>query len=84
MLSTVYPNPVHDITTADINTGRANTNILITITDMSGKTVYKKQMVSSTDNVKEQINMTNLSKGTYVITIFFDNVLRKSIKVLKL
>ena len=81
---TIYPNPVHDLTTADINTGRANTNLLIIITDMSGKTVYKKQMVSPTDNVKEQINMTNFSKGTYVITIFFDNVLRKSIKVLKL
>ena len=81
---TVYPNPVYDITTADINTGRPNTNILMTITDMSGKTVYKKQMVSSTDNVKEEINMSNFSKGTYVITFFFDNVLRKSIKVIKL
>jgi hypothetical protein len=80
----VYPNPVEDVTTADINTGRANTNILITITDMSGKTLYKKQMVSATDNVKEQINMSDFSQGSYVITVFFDNVMRKSIKVLKL
>jgi hypothetical protein len=81
---TVYPNPVHDITTADINTGRPNTNVLITVSDMSGKTLYKKQMVSVSDNIKEPINMSNFGKGTYVITIFFDNVMRKSIKVLKL
>ena len=80
----VYPNPVHDITTADINTGRINTNVLITVTDISGKTIYKKQMLSTTENIKEQINMSNLTNGTYIITIFFDNVLRKSIKVVKL
>ena len=81
---TVYPNPVHDFTTADINTGRPNTDILIIVTDMSGKILYKKQTISSTDLVEEQINMSNFSKGTYVVTFFCDNVLRKSIKVLKL
>ncbi|MGN6298386.1 MAG: PKD domain-containing protein, partial [Ginsengibacter sp.] len=80
----VYPNPVHDITTADINTGRINTNVLITVTDISGKIQYQKQVLSTTENLKEQINMSNLSQGTYVVTIFFDNVLRKSIKVVKL
>jgi hypothetical protein len=80
----VYPNPVQDITTADINTGRVNTNVLITVTDISGKTVYKKRVVSTTENVKEQINMSNLTNGSYIITIFFDNVLRKSVKVIKL
>jgi hypothetical protein len=80
----VYPNPVQDITTADINTGRVNTNVLVTVTDISGKTIYKKQVVSTTENVKEQINMSNLSQGLYIVTIFFDNVMRKSIKVVKL
>jgi hypothetical protein len=75
---------VHDITTADINTGRSNTNVLIKVTDITGKTFYTKQLISTTANVKEQINMSNLTNGTYIITIFFDNVLRKSIKVLKL
>jgi hypothetical protein len=81
---TVYPNPVHDLTTVDIHTGRPNTNILIAITDIFGKTIYKKEMISATDNLKEPINMTNFKNGVYVVTIFFDNVLRKSIKILKL
>jgi hypothetical protein len=51
---------------------------------MSGKTFYQKQVVSISDNIKVPIDMSNFSKGTYVITIFFDNVMRKSIKVVKL
>lgn len=80
----VYPNPVSDEVTVEINTGKNNTNLVIFITDMSGKTVYRKESVSSLSSAKFQIDMSNLPKGTYVITILFDGIDRQSIKVLRM
>ena len=80
----VYPNPVHDITTLEINSGRPNTGLMIVITDMTGKNVYKKELVSSFTQVKEKINMSNLGKGTYIITVLFDGMKKQSIKVLRM
>ena len=80
----VYPNPVQDIATVDISTEKPNTNLMIIITDMSGKVVYKKDFVSETINVKNEVNMSNLTKGIYIITVFFDGVEKQSVKVVKL
>ncbi|MEO6949693.1 MAG: right-handed parallel beta-helix repeat-containing protein [Ginsengibacter sp.] len=80
----VYPNPVQDITTVEMSTGKSNTSLLIMVTDMSGRIVYKRQLVSSASDVKEQINMDNLAKGTYVITVIFDGVEKRSVEVVKL
>ena len=80
----VYPNPVYDITTLEINAGRPNTALMIVISDMSGKNVHKKEFVSSSAEVKEQINMSKLVKGTYVITVYFDGMKKQSIKVLRM
>jgi chitodextrinase len=80
----VYPNPVQDITTLEINVGRPNTDLMIIMSDMSGKIVYKKVFVASLASVKEQIDMTSLGKGTYVITVYFDGMKKQSIKVFKL
>jgi len=80
----VYPNPVHDIANLQINTSQINTDIMIVITDLSGKSVYSEEFVSSTNNTIKQINMSNLIKGTYIITIFFDGIGRQSIKVLRI
>ena len=80
----IYPNPVLNIANLEINIGKINTNLMIVITDMSGKAVYKEQFVSSNSAEKRQINMSNLIKGTYVITIYFDGIERQSIKLVKL
>ena len=80
----VYPNPVRDITTLEINAERPNTGLMIIISDMTGKNVYKKEFVSSLAGVKEKINMSSLVKGTYVITVIFDGMKKQSIKVLRL
>ena len=80
----VYPNPVHDIATVDISTSKSNTNLMIVITDMSGKVVYKKNFVAAITNVKNEVNMSSLIKGTYVVTVFFDGMEKQSNKIIKL
>ena len=79
----VYPNPVVDFTTLDINSTIPNTTLLVVITDMQGKMVYRKQLVTGTYNTKERINMSTLSKGTYLMTVYFDSINKQSIKVIK-
>lgn len=83
-ITRAYPNPVSDVITLEINTQKNNTNLVILITDMSGKTVYRKELVSSSGPVKLQIDMSNLIKGTYVTAIFFDGIKEQSVKLLKL
>ena len=79
-----FPNPVQNIANLQINTAQANTDIMIVITDMWGKSVYSEESVSSTNNTTIQINMSNLIKGTYIITVLFDGIDRQSIKVLRM
>ncbi len=79
-----YPNPVRDVTTLDINTGKPNTNLMIVITNMTGKNVYKKEFVAASTNVKEQINMSSLIKGIYIITVYFDGMKKQSITVARM
>lgn len=80
----IYPNPVHDIATLEVNTGSPNTNIGIVISDMSGRTVYKEEFVSSSTTTSKQINMSNLIKGTYIVTVYFDGSIAQSVKVQRL
>ena len=42
----VYPNPVMNVTTLEINIPVLNTDVIITISDMKGSTVYKKEINS--------------------------------------
>ncbi len=80
----VYPNPVSDIATIEINAGKVNAYLVIFITDMSGKTVFRKDMVTVSALTKEQINMQTFVKGTYMITILIDGKDKQSFKVVKL
>ncbi len=80
----VYPNPVQSIANLVINTAQANTDIKIVITDLTGKSVYTEEFVSSTNSVTKQIDMSNLIKGTYIITLYFDGIEKQSIKVLRM
>jgi hypothetical protein len=80
----VYPNPVHDVATVEITAPSINTDIIIVITDMNGKTVYTDQFVSSSTYVQKQINMSNLIKGTYFVTVYFDGMQQQTVKVIRL
>ena len=80
----VYPNPVHNMTNVELNTQADNSRITIKISDISGNIVYQKEFVSTTTNVKKQIDMSSMGKGTYVVTVLVDGVVKESVKVVKM
>ncbi|MEY2916984.1 MAG: hypothetical protein RIS73_698, partial [Bacteroidota bacterium] len=79
----VYPNPIVDYTTLEINNTTADATVLIVVTDMQGKNIYKKQLTTVSYNTKEKIDMSSLSKGSYLITVYFDAIQRLTIKAIK-
>jgi hypothetical protein len=80
----VYPNPVVDVANVAITTPENNTNVTVTITNISGKTVFSKDFVSVSNSVLQQVDMSNLIKGVYIVTVYFDGMQKQSVKVVKL
>ncbi len=80
---TLYPNPVIDITTLDIKNTNANGTVLIQVTDLQGKIVYKKQLSAGNYATKEKINMSTFSKGVYLVTVYFTSQDKQTIKAMK-
>ena len=80
----IYPNPVHSVTTLEVTAPAENTNVAIIITDMSGTAVYKKQFISGSVHISEKIDMSNLIKGVYVVSVYFDGIAMQSMKVIRL
>ncbi|MEO8110608.1 MAG: T9SS type A sorting domain-containing protein, partial [Ginsengibacter sp.] len=79
----VYPNPVQDIATLEITTGKSNTSLLIMVNDMQGNTVYRQQIPGGQSTLFYKIDMGNLTGGIYVITVYFNAIENQSIRVLK-
>jgi ribosomal protein L14 len=80
----VYPKPVTDVTTLEINTTQPDPNLLIVITNMNGQIVYKSAITSGQTDIKQTLNLSNLIKGAYAVTVYFSNQEKQSIKILKL
>ncbi|MBK6633213.1 MAG: T9SS type A sorting domain-containing protein [Chitinophagaceae bacterium] len=80
----VYPNPVADIATLEIKASVLNSKQTVTITDMHGKIVFRKDLSYAQQNFTEKIDMRNLIKGTYIITVFFENGEKKNMKIVKM
>ncbi|KAA9039313.1 T9SS type A sorting domain-containing protein [Ginsengibacter hankyongi] len=78
------PNPVIDETTLEIKTSQVYSKLLLIVTDMNGKIVYKKEITGGQTELKEKLNMSNLIKGTYAITIYYSDKEKQSIKVIRL
>ena len=79
-----YPNPVQDVASLEINTAGLNTKVRIVMSNISGKTIFTKELGVVQNNVKEAINISNYVNGVYFITILFDGIQQQSIKVIKL
>ncbi len=79
----VYPNPVIDFATVDINTTIDNIPLLLTVTDAMGKVLYQKKLQVSAYNAKERINMNSFAKGTYIVTIYYNSQNKESVKIIK-
>lgn len=80
----VYPNPVIDIATLEINSTQPIPHILVTITNMNGQIVYKNDITSGQINISQALNLSNLMKGAYAVTVYFSNVEKQTLKILKL
>ncbi|MBS1509716.1 MAG: right-handed parallel beta-helix repeat-containing protein [Bacteroidetes bacterium] len=79
----VYPNPVLTTTTLDMNLTIPTSTVLVTITDMQGKTVYKKKVATTTYRTREPLDMSMLARGTYLVTVYLDATNKKTIPVIK-
>jgi hypothetical protein len=75
---TIFPNPAHDATT--INLSGANGKVLITVVDMSGRTVASQTQECSSDCVMT-MEVADLAQGAYFVRITGDkiNVVKKLI-----
>jgi len=79
----IYPNPVVNITTLEINKTNDNPKVIEAITDAQGKTILFKELRSQQNRIIEKIDMTSLPKGIYFVTVIFGNNEKKTLKVIK-
>jgi hypothetical protein len=80
---TIYPNPIVSSTTINIDRNDPNSTLLMVITDMLGKTVYQKQLSTGNFNIKQQVDFSNLSKGTYFVTVYFSSGEKQTVKAIR-
>ena len=66
-LATISPNPSNGIINLDF--AKSVTTGKITVTDLAGRSVYVNKLNSSKS---QQINLTNLTNGVYIISIESD------------
>ncbi len=79
----IYPNPVRDIATIEINSENLNSRLTVIISDFAGKIVYKKQMIPADYKTIEKINMSGYAKGSYTVSIFFDQKDKQVLTIIK-
>jgi len=79
----IYPNPVKDITTVEIYSENINSRLTLFISDFAGKIVYRKQIISSDYKTTEKINMSTFSKGSYALSVFFDDKDKQVLTIIK-
>ncbi|MBP6025490.1 PKD domain-containing protein [Ferruginibacter sp.] len=79
----VYPNPVIDFTTLEINTTNNKSGMLIVVTDLQGRVVYTKQIPAGRYSIKERINMSSFAKSMYLITVHFSSQDKHTLKTIK-
>ncbi len=79
----IYPNPVIDIATLEITTEKSNAPLIVEVTDLSGKIVYRSQVYATQNVTINKINMSNLIKGIYAVTVYFSGNDKQTIKVFR-
>lgn len=64
--SKIYPNPTYDVLTIETQTEAKNVNYILT--DLTGKVIISKNNISN----YEQIDLSGLQSGIYLIKIIYD------------
>lgn len=69
----LFPNPANDVLQVKLSVSQAQ-SITMQMLDVSGKVLYTKTSVAASGEVKENIDVRNFTKGTYLIKINGDTV----------
>jgi hypothetical protein len=77
----VYPNPTTGITTVSLEL-ILNTESKIEIYNLSGSLVQSEKLIITSGDTKQQIDISNLPSGVYVLKVIANNKYR-TIKVVK-
>ena len=80
----IFPNPVNDVANISINSGKKYSDMSMVITDINGRTFMKRPIAFNRSSTVEKVNLSNLSKGVYIVTVYFDGQNPTSAKLIKL
>ena len=78
-ISKVYPNPVKEQLNIILNTPNSE-RVSIRISDLVGKTISQKELQTNQGDNNIQFNISNLSRGTYLIKVYSSNNSEMSIQ----
>src|SRR5947209_7478860 len=78
----VYPNPAHDVTTAQI-TSQVTGTVKIIVFDMNGRQVLADQTVKTSDVVNKTLNVSALTPGMYTVQVTIGNQKTMVTKLMK-
>ena len=70
----IFPNPTADIVNINFAGGNKE-NATITVSSIEGKEIIRLELVGSGEQFTEQIDLSKLSKGLYLITVKQGNTL---------
>ena len=74
----VYPNPAHDFITIEYNTNNDKANVVVELSDESGRKVYSQQLVRQLDAII--IDTRHYKSGNYFVSLIVDNKIANSAK----
>lgn len=75
----VYPNPAHDFITIEYNTNNDKANVVVEVSDESGRKVYSQQLIRQLDEII--LDTRNFKSGNYIVKLVVDNKTANSTKV---
>jgi hypothetical protein len=75
----VYPNPAQDFITIEYNTNIDKANVVVELSDESGRKVYSQQLVRQLDAII--LNTRNFKSGNYLVKLVVDNKTANSAKI---
>lgn len=74
----VYPNPAYDFITIEYNTNNDKANVVVELSDESGRKVYIQQLVRQLDAII--LDTRNFKSGNYFVKLVVDNKTANSAK----
>ncbi len=80
-ITKTYPNPFENELTIEYKSPKNSTNISLKIRDVNGNTVFENNQIN--EGGTEKLSLENLKSGMYLIQIFNENNISKTIKVIK-